>query len=252
MTVRASPRHPGGNASRYQQRHRGVTRARCGERRLPCLLGPSTTSGQCLATCWRSASPAISSGVNAHTCASAPRTARPSAGAMNLTRASLRHRWAGAFHGHKQQRPKITRARCAKTARPVCWGFNDWAGQSSPPLGESASPPSAAVAYHTCALREDGSPVCWGSDHYGQAFAASWRSAFAAISSGQTFTHAHCARTARPVCWGGGISGHFSPPQGGAASPPSAAVRQGHTCALRAGGSPVCWGLNNQGQATPP
>ena len=126
-------------------------------------------------------------------------------------------------------------------------------------------------AFHTCALRLDGSAVCWGAQRgagggsnrtvgFGQAEPPA-DERFAAISSGRYHT---CGLRAdgSPVCWGierGERAGSIGQAGFGQTSPPAGetftAISSGgfHTCGLRADGTAVCWGNNDSwpGIATP-
>ena len=59
----------------------------------------------------------------------------------------------------------ITPARCAPTAKRVCWGRNDH-GEASPPSGRFTS--ISAGAGFTCGLRENGAIECWGVNNLNQ------------------------------------------------------------------------------------
>ncbi len=139
-------------------------------------------------------------------------------------------------------------------------------GSSLPPVTPDLIQANATTissgAYHTCALRLDGSPVCWGADYhgYGQApgeFAPTVK--LSAITSGAGHS-CGLGVDGSWECWGSydldtKLIGDIKPFN---VEPPGAqerfrAISSGaaHTCALRPDGEAVCWGKNGRGQASP-
>ena len=69
-------------------------------------------------------------------------------------------------HGDRR-RAAITRARSRPTA-PRSAGATTATGRRRSRPGSAASRRSPPAAYHTCAIKTDGTPVCWGNNGYGQ------------------------------------------------------------------------------------
>ena len=77
----------------------------------------------------------------------------------------------------------------------------------------------SAGAFHTCALRTDGTVACWGSN----------------VGRGEGFSGEYLGQATPPM-------GTFTQVSAGGY----------HTCGLRSDGTVACWGSNGSGEATPP
>ncbi|MFW6023497.1 MAG: RCC1 domain-containing protein [Myxococcota bacterium] len=127
-----------------------------------------------------------------------------------------------------------------------------------------------AGAFHTCALRRDGSVVCWGHGGYGllgeggaggddvpSPKPVKGPKDAVALTAGEGFT---CARTTRGTarCWGRNDHaqlgrGHRGAPEGpgdvaGLQNVAQLAAGRDHACALLDDGAVRCWGLAIDGQ----
>ena len=104
----------------------------------------------------------------------------------------------------------------------------------------------AAGAYHTVALRTDGSVVAWGWNPYGQTDVPNGLKDVTAIAAGDGHTVA--LRTDGSVAaWGANKFGQTDVPNG-LKDVTAIAVGALHTVALRTDGSVVAWGDNEEGQ----
>jgi alpha-tubulin suppressor-like RCC1 family protein len=106
----------------------------------------------------------------------------------------------------------------------------------------------SAGAYHTCALKPDGTtPICWGNNDYGQ-LSAPGTITYKHISAG--YLHTCGIRSdGQPVCWGLNADGQSTPVSGQYTE-----INAGgyFTCGMLADGMVNCWGRNNHGQSSPP
>jgi alpha-tubulin suppressor-like RCC1 family protein len=124
----------------------------------------------------------------------------------------------------------------------ACWG-SDEDGQATPPAGTFGA--VSAGWGHTCAIRTDGTLACWRAD---SDQATPPAGTFSAVSAGGIHT---CAIQSDDTlaCWGYDEDGQATPPAG-----TFRAVSAGlhHTCAIRSDDTLACWGYDGNGQATPP
>jgi hypothetical protein len=128
----------------------------------------------------------------------------------------------------------------------VGWGRNN-RGQATAPGGNDFVA-IAAGAVHSLALKTDGSVVGWGRNNKGQATAPGGND-FVAIYAGNSHNLA-LMTDGSVVGWGWDIYGQATPPAGN----DFAAIAAGsyHSLALKDDGSVVGWGDSYYGQATPP
>ena len=121
------------------------------------------------------------------------------------------------------------------------------AGQATPPAGNDFVA-IAAGAYHSLALRAEGSIIGWGYNNYGQALPPAGNDFVAIAAAGD---HSLALKADGSIVgWGNNTSGQATPPVGN----DFVAIAAGgwHSLALKSDGSIVGWGYNSYGQATPP
>jgi serine/threonine protein kinase len=125
----------------------------------------------------------------------------------------------------------------------ACWGDNTY-GQSRPPAGTFTQ--VMAGANHNCAINSGGSIACWGDNRYGQANAPS--GSFTWVYPGDRHT---CAINAGGtiVCWGDNTYGQLNVPAG---TYTNLTAGGSHACATKTYGTIVCWGDNTYGQNNVP
>jgi len=128
----------------------------------------------------------------------------------------------------------------------VGWGDNDY-GQATPPSGNDFVA-IAAGGDHSLALKSDGSIVGWGHNHDGQATPPAGND-FVAIATGGDHSLA-LKSDGSIVGWGYNCYGQATPPAGNDFV--TIAVGDYHSLALKSDGSIVGWGCNYDGEATPP
>ena len=125
----------------------------------------------------------------------------------------------------------------------ACWGGN-YSGQTDAPAGQHTA--IAAGAYHSCAIRTNGTIACWGDNDFGQTDAPAGQ--YTAIAAGASPS---CAiRTNGTIaCWGDNYSGQTDAPAGQHTAIAAGAY---HSCAIRTNGTIACWGDNLHGQTDVP
>ena len=146
------------------------------------------------------------------------------------------------------------------------WGFNA-NGQASPPAGTVFSRVSAG-AYHSMALRTNGTVACWGAGtgttlvfpNFRQSIVPTGLSGVTRVAAG--FFHSMALRSdGSVVAWGAGSSSspNGADPHYGQSIVPVdlagvTAIAAGgyHSVALLTGGTVRCWGRNTSGQCTVP
>jgi hypothetical protein len=123
----------------------------------------------------------------------------------------------------------------------AAWGYN-WDGQCDVPAGLSDALAIAAGGYHSVALRRDGSVSCWGANEHGQATAPAGLSDVVAVAAGDAHTLAlNAAGTV--LAWGDNACGQTRVPHGLTGVAAIAAGAR-HSLALKTDGHVVAWGDN--------
>ncbi|MBM3903334.1 MAG: hypothetical protein FJ379_14810 [Verrucomicrobia bacterium] len=129
------------------------------------------------------------------------------------------------------------------------WGSNS-DGECNPPAGMGSVRALAAGGHFSLAFLEDGTVVGWGRNDLGQISPPTFTAPVAQIAAG--FSHG-LARLAdgTVVGWGRNDYGQATPPQG---LHSVTAIDAGfdHSVALRGDGTVVSWGANTFGQSRPP
>ena len=127
----------------------------------------------------------------------------------------------------------------------ACWGAN-WEGQTDVPAGRFSA--VTAGARHSCGLRIDGTITCWGDNDWGRQLEAPG-GRFSAVSAGE---HHTCGlRTGGTItCWGFDGFGETRPWSSGLYSAVSAG--RYHSCGLRTDGTITCWGSIGDDKLEPP
>src|SRR5947209_1408310 len=80
--------------------------------------------------------------------------------------------------------PRQAQAQRHGSGKLVGWGDNTF-GQTSAPAGLSWVTAIAAGAFHTVALKQDGTVIAWGYDYYGQTNVPAGLPRVTAISAGE-------------------------------------------------------------------
>lgn len=132
----------------------------------------------------------------------------------------------------------------------IAWGSNSY-GQTTIPASASNAVAVAAGAYHSMALRNDGTVITWGEINASAVPAnPAGVSNIVSIAAGQS----HCVALrsdGKVFAWGDNSQGqlNISP---AASNVVAIAAGYYHTLALRADGTVVGWGRNTYGQVTIP
>lgn len=130
----------------------------------------------------------------------------------------------------------------------VAWGDNDHGQCDMPPWLTNVVSVSAG-AFHSLALKSDGTVVSWGSPSYGGTVPAGL-SNVVAISAGPTHNLALRAN-GTAVGWGSNSDGQSTVP-GGITDIAAVAAGGGHSVLLRSNGVVIAWGNNVIGQTNVP
>jgi len=131
----------------------------------------------------------------------------------------------------------------------VGWGDNAQ-NQCSIPSEATNIVAVSAGAYHSLALRTDGTVIAWGNNSYGRVPASATN--VIGICTGAKSVHSLARRAdGTVVAWGNNSSGECNVPAS-ATNVIGLAVGSGHSLALRADGKVVAWGNNSYGQTTVP
>lgn len=131
----------------------------------------------------------------------------------------------------------------------VGWGANQ-GGELSQPFGLSGVTSVATGAYHSLALKSDGTVVAWGNNNNGQTSVPSGLSGVTAIAASSY----HCLALKSDgtvVAWGSNSNGESNVPAG-LTGVTAIAAGTSHCLALKSDGTVVAWGYNGQGQCTVP
>ncbi|MGD0650215.1 MAG: fibronectin type III domain-containing protein [Verrucomicrobiia bacterium] len=131
----------------------------------------------------------------------------------------------------------------------VGWGDNLF-GQRTPPAGMTGVVAIAANAWHSLALKSDGTVVGWGRNDLGQATPPSGLDGVVAIAAGGSHSLA-LKSDGTVVGWGNNASGQATPPAG-LSGVVAIAAGGGHSLALKSDGTVVGWGFDGYGQVPPP
>ena len=127
----------------------------------------------------------------------------------------------------------------------LTWG-NDWQGQCDVPAGLSGVLAIAAGGYHSLAIRTDGTAVSWGNDDYGQSQVPTGLGRVLAIGAG-TWHSLALRLDGTVVAWGDNSLGQCSVPFG-LNDVVAIAAGGNHSLALKADGGVVGWGENTDAQ----
>ncbi|MDE2959307.1 MAG: trypsin-like peptidase domain-containing protein, partial [Chloroflexota bacterium] len=122
----------------------------------------------------------------------------------------------------------------------VCWGKDSF-GEATPPAGAFRQVTAGSI--QTCGLRTDGQIVCWG-----RAFTQP-EGDFHQISAGQMHT-CGVKTNGRVACWGGedAYTGQSAPTVD---EFKQVTAGSKYSCGVKTNARVVCWGRNDYGQATP-
>lgn len=131
----------------------------------------------------------------------------------------------------------------------VGWGLNG-DGQAKVPAGLSNVIAVGVGAYHSLALKSDGTVVAWGYNFYGQTNVPSGLNNVVAVAAGEGFSLA-LKNDGSIIGWGQNAFGELNPPPGLNGVVAIAGGRY-HVVALRANGTVVSWGNNGDGQTNVP
>ena len=139
----------------------------------------------------------------------------------------------------------------------ACWGFedddddddygyyDDYYNQAPPDGVEGEFVAIDVGAFHSLALRRDGSVACWGSNGHGEAPPDGVTGDFIAIAAGR-FHSLALRRDGSIACWGCNSDGNrniFAPPDGVEGEFVAIAAGRRHSLALRRDGSIACWNV---------
>ncbi len=131
----------------------------------------------------------------------------------------------------------------------VAWGDNSL-GQSGVPSELKNVIAVSAGAYHTVALKDDGTIVAWGDNSMGQLNIPAGLRNLKAVAAG--FDHTVALKNdGTVVAWGNDSYGQTKVPSG-LKNVITIAVGFDHSLALRSDGTLVAWGDNSVGQSTVP
>ncbi len=134
----------------------------------------------------------------------------------------------------------------AGTGGAMVWGNNDY-GQGNIPSDKNLVAISAS-AYHSLALRSDGSLAAWGNNSFGMIdFPAG--TDFAAVDGG-VFHSLALKADGSLVAWGANDLGQCNVPPG--CDYVAISAGDTHSLALKSDGSISAWGMNTYGQCNPP
>ncbi|MGI6098682.1 MAG: PEGA domain-containing protein [Kiritimatiellia bacterium] len=131
----------------------------------------------------------------------------------------------------------------------ITWGAN-WYGQCDVPAGLADVVAVEGGAYHSLALKADGTVAAWGWNNYGQRDVPAGLADVVAVEAGNFHSLALKA-DGTVLAWGWNVGGQCDVPAGLA---DVVAVEAGiyHNLALRAEGTVAAWGANWDGQCDVP
>ena len=131
----------------------------------------------------------------------------------------------------------------------VAWG-SDTDHQTEVPEGLSGVTALAAGEEHSLALKSDGTVVGWGRNDYGQVDVPAWLSGVTAIAASGVYSMA-LKSDGTVVAWGGDTDHQTEVPDG-LSGVTAIAAGGHHSLALKSDGTVVGWGNNDSGQASVP
>ena len=127
----------------------------------------------------------------------------------------------------------------------LAWG-NSASGQCDVPTSLKDAVAIAAGGYHSLAIRAGGAPVVWGSDDYGQTDLPANLGSVIGVAAGTWHSVALRANGAVAV-WGDNSFGQTNLPAG-LTTVTAVAAGGNHTLALKADGTVVAWGENTDAE----
>ena len=146
---------------------------------------------------------------------------------------------------------------CQVTTPVLAWGAGTAGTTGDPNYGQSIVPSGlgaikliGAGAYHSLAVRSNGTVSAWGRNTFGQTTVPAGLGGIVAVAGGSNHSMA-LGNTGIVTCWGQNDAGQCSVPLTlGACT--AIAAGNAHSVALKTDGTVVCWGDNLLGQSTPP
>jgi len=122
----------------------------------------------------------------------------------------------------------------------ACWGNNN-EGEASPPSGTYTQ--IDAGSFHTCAVSSAGEIACWGQNTYGETNVPAATAGLPWVQAAAGSINSCGLRSdGSLVCWGNSLTGVKSTPTG---SYTQVSVGEDQACAIRTDGMLVCWGSDN-------
>ena len=147
--------------------------------------------------------------------------------------------------------PAVLTVNPALSGFVVAWGAGVYGESEVPAVAQGEVMAIAAGAFHSLALKTDGSVVAWGATNYGQTTVpVAARSGVTAIAGG--YNHSVALKSdGSVVAWGLNDRGQSTVPLAAKSGVAAIAAGGDKTLALKTDGSVVAWGTGNAGYPTP-